>query len=138
MIAALKAGIAVALVFGFAACACNRDKDAQTLVDELGSLDDAVEATVRASPIEGGLAKAEALLEAKRGSLHQRVVALKDADLSTAAAQSMSSACARNQQNGKIIEGHVAASPGSESANRALRALVDAARATRRSSTRAA
>jgi len=79
-----------------AACARNRDAEAQTLVDDLRSLDDAAEEAVHTSPNESGLEKAEALVRAKEADLHTRVLALQSASLTPAASTAWNAASAKN------------------------------------------
>jgi hypothetical protein len=92
-----------ALVTAFCVTACNRDGDAQNVIDELAALDKGVVNTLEKSPNEVGVAQAEALVNAKNASLHARVLDLTTgARLSAAASMAMSHACVKNDQSAKI------------------------------------
>lgn len=109
MIPAMKLGdvpaVAVA-VLGVVACS-NRDQEAQKLIDELGRLDETVKATVRDSPNDDGVAKAEALVGAERESLHERVVKMRAASLGPAASQALGNACLKSSMNAKLVKEYV-------------------------------
>ncbi|MEO7094209.1 MAG: hypothetical protein ABI175_13220, partial [Polyangiales bacterium] len=95
------------LVLGSAACSRNRDQEAKALIDDLAVLDEAVIDAVRAHPDADGLAKAEALVEAKRASLHDRVVKLEGSELSPDVMKSLPDAYGKNAQSAKVVTEHV-------------------------------
>lgn len=96
----------LALLVGVA-CSRNQDATVQAVVDEMSSLDDAVEFGIRTSPNAEGLAQGESLVEQKKASLHARVVKLHDETLSPAAATALGNQCVKNSQTAKIALGHV-------------------------------
>jgi hypothetical protein len=86
---------------------CSRDAEAQKFVDDLGSLDDAVDAVVRDAPNADGLAKAEGLVDAKQASLHKSMMSLGDANLGDSARQAIMNACVKNCGTARIARDEV-------------------------------
>lgn len=101
--------IAATLVLFAAGCSRNRDHEAQALIDDLERLGDNVESIVRDSPDEAGLARAEALIGARGGPLHARVLVLDDArtSLSPAASLALTYACTRNTGSAQVVRDYV-------------------------------
>ena len=62
----LIVALASLLALGATACSRNREADTQKVIDELFTLDQAVMDIVKAEPNAAGLAKAEALVDAKQ------------------------------------------------------------------------
>jgi hypothetical protein len=91
------------------ACSRNRDGDTKTLVGELERLDTSIEEIVKKSPDEAGLREADALIGAKSGSLHSRVLELTSTDvkLSPAMSEALTNACVRNASSAKIARDYV-------------------------------
>ncbi len=102
-----KLAAGAVLVCAIGACSRNRDKDALKLMDEISSLDRAVTDAVRAAPNAQGLAKAEALVGAKRKNLRDRYVALQDAQLSRDVTRAMEYVPSQNQNSAQNVVDYV-------------------------------